>query len=82
MCAPEKDYQEGREALLSSRKIGSGSPQGREKGTEGPPIEYVFVFMCPDGTTLQHPVAPTRRRRRRWLKLTRKVMAFVFKVVF
>ena len=43
---------------------------------------YVWVFLCPDGTTLQHPVAPTRRRRRRWLKLTRNVLAFAFKVVF
>ena len=82
MCAPEKDYQEGREAVLQGRKIGPRTVKGLQKGTEGPPLEYVFVFMCPDGTTLQHPVAPTRRRRRRWLKLTRKVMAFVFKVVF
>ena len=82
MCAPEKDYQEGREAVLQGRKIWPGSPQGFQKSTQGPPLEYVWVFMCPDGTTLQHPVAPTRRRRRRWLKLTRNVMAFVFKVVF
>ena len=82
MCAKEEDHSEGGQALLSGREIGSGSPQGREKSTEGPPIEYVFVFICPDGTTLQHPVVPTRKRRRRWLKLTRSVLAFVFKVVF
>ena len=81
MCAPEKDCQEGREAVLQGRKIGSGSPQGLQKSTEGPPIEYVFGFICPDGTTLQHPVVPTRKRRRRWLKLTRSLLAFVIKVV-
>jgi len=38
MCAPEEGHQEGREAVLQGRKIGSGSVKGREKGTQGPPL--------------------------------------------
>jgi len=78
----KKSHSEGGEAVLQGRKIGPRSVKRFQKSPSGPKVTYVWVFLCPDGTTLQHPVAPTRRRRRRWLKLTRNVMAFVFKVVF
>ena len=82
MRTKKKSHSKGGEALLQGRKIRPCTVKRVQKSTSNSKVTYVWVFLCPDGTTLQHPVAPTRKRRWRWLKLTRNVLAFAFKVVF
>ena len=81
MRPEEEGSPQERETLLSGREIWTGSPQRGKKGTESSPVEYVWIFICPDGSTLQHPAAPLRKHGRRWSEFARNVLAFAVKVV-
>ena len=81
MRPEEEGSPQERETLLSGREIWPGPPEGFQKGSPNSPVEYVWIFICPDGSTLQHPVAPLRKHGRRWTEFARNVLAFAVKVV-
>ena len=81
MRPEEEGSPQERETLLSGREIWLGPSEGREKGSPNSPVEYVWIFICPDGSTLQHPAAPLRKHGRRWTEFALNVLAFAVKVV-
>ena len=82
MRPEEEGSSEERETLLSGREIWPGPPEGFQKGSPNSPVEYVWIFICPDGSTLQHPVPePYLPLSPYWGKIARNVLAFAVKVV-
>ena len=97
MRPEEEGSPQERETLLSGREIWPGPPEGIQKGSPNSPVagdasfargtelsgakQYVWIFICPDGSTLQHPAAPLRKHGRRWTEFARNVLAFAVKVV-
>ena len=81
MRPEEEGSPQERETLLSGREIWLGPSEGREKGSPNSPVEYVWIFICPDGSTLQHPAAPSLPLSPYWGKIARNVLAFAVKVV-
>jgi len=81
MCQTEEGDPQKWKTLLPSRKIGISPIKRCQKGSQSPKVEYVWVFICPDGSTLQHPKEPRPIRRRKWLKIAKGVLAFAIKVM-
>ena len=64
-----------------SHEVGTSTPKGWEKASQTPEIEYVCVFLCPDGVAIQYPAPSPTQKKRRWKKVGENVLKFIFRVV-
>ena len=53
----------------------------RLKGGKKPEIEYVCVFLCPDGVAIQYPAPSPTQKKRGWKKVGENFLKFIFRVV-